>query len=79
MTDPTGTVGENVATFASLGVVVGVVLLIICSIIIAIFVVQRKRKQQTFRYIRVLFQKQHVFVDIRNSKIVDHLHIVSTN
>ena len=54
-TDTTGTVGGNVATFASLGVVVGVVLLIICSIIIAIFVVQRKRKQQTFRYIRVLF------------------------
>ena len=53
LTDPTGTVGGNVATFASLGVVVGVVLLIICSIIIAIFVVQRKRKHQTFRYIRL--------------------------
>ena len=53
-TDTTGTatVGGNVATFASLGVVVGVVcvLLIICSIIIAIFVVQRKRKHRIFRY-----------------------------
>ena len=51
LTDPTGTVGGNVATFASLGVVVGVVcvLLIIC-IIIAIFVVQRKRKHRIFRY-----------------------------
>ena len=53
LTDPTGTLGGNVATFASLGVVVGVVcvLLIICSIIIIIFVVQRKRKHRTFRYI----------------------------
>ena len=53
-TDTPGTVGGNVATFASLGVVVGVVcvLLIICIIII-IFVVQRKRKHQTFRYIRL--------------------------
>ena len=52
-TDPTATVGGNVATFASLGVVFGVVcvLLIICSIIIIIFVVQRKRKHRTFRYI----------------------------
>ena len=54
-TDPTGVVGGNVATFASLGVVFGVVcvLLIICSIIIVIFVVQRKRKHRTFRYIRL--------------------------
>ena len=54
-TTSTATVGGNVATFASLGVVVGVVcvLLIICSIIIIIFVVQRKRKHQTFRYIRL--------------------------
>ena len=51
LTDTTGTGGGNVATFASLGVVVGVVLLIICIIII-IFVVQRKRKRGTFRYIR---------------------------
>ena len=53
LTDTTGTGGGNVATFASLGVVVGVVcvLLIICSIIIVIFVVQRKRKHRTFRYI----------------------------
>ena len=52
-TDPTGTVGGNVATFASLGGAFGVVcvLLIICSIIIIIFVVQRKRKHRTFRYI----------------------------
>ena len=55
LTDTPGTVGGNVATFASLGVVVGVlcVLLIICSIIIIIFVVQRKRKHRTFRYIRL--------------------------
>ena len=54
-TTSTATVGGNVATFASLGVVVGVVcvLLIICSIIIIIFVVQRKRKHRTFRYIRL--------------------------
>ena len=54
-TTSTATVGGNVATFASLGVVVGVVcvLLIICSIIITIFVVQRKRKHRTFRYIRL--------------------------
>ena len=52
--DPTGTVGGNVATFAALGGAFGVVcvLLIICSIIIIIFVVQRKRKHRTFRYIR---------------------------
>ena len=54
-TDSTATGGGNVATFASLGVVVGVVcvLLIICSIIIIIFVVQKKRKHRTFRYIRL--------------------------
>ena len=53
-TDTTSTVGGNVATFASLGVVVGVVcvLLIICIIII-IFVVRKKRKHRTFRYIRL--------------------------
>ena len=54
-TDTTGTgvVGGNVATSASLGVVVGVVcvLLIICSIIIMIFVIRKKRKHRTFRYI----------------------------
>ena len=55
LTDTTGTVGGNVATFASLGVMVGVlcVLLIICSIIIIIFVVKRKKKRRTFRYIRL--------------------------
>ena len=54
-TTSTATVGGNVATFASLGVVFGVVcvLLIICSIIIIIFVVQRKRKHRIFRYIRL--------------------------
>ena len=52
-TDTTTTVGGNVTTFASLGGAFGVVcvLLIICSIIIIIFVVQRKRKHRTFRYI----------------------------
>ena len=53
LTDTTGTGGGNVATFASLGVVVGVVLLIICSIIIVIFVVRKKRKHRSFRYIRL--------------------------
>ena len=55
LTDTTGTGGGNVATFASLGVVAGVVcvLLIICTIIIVIFVVQRKKKHRTFRYIRL--------------------------
>ena len=52
--DPTGTVGGNVATFAALGGAFGVVcvLLIICSTMLIIFVVQRKRKHRTFRYIR---------------------------
>ena len=55
-TDITGTVGGNVATFASLGGAFGVVcvLLIICSIMLTVFVVQRKRKHRTFRYIAVL-------------------------
>ena len=53
--DPSGTVGGNVATFAALGGAFGIVcvLLIICSIIIIFFVVQRKRKHRTFRYIRL--------------------------
>ena len=55
-TDPTGTVGGNVAIVGAIGGVVGVVcvLLIICSIMLIIFVVQRKRKHRTFRYIAVL-------------------------
>ena len=53
-TDPTETVVGNVATFAALGGAFGVVcVLLICSIVIIIFVVQRKRKYRTFRYIRL--------------------------
>ena len=53
-TDPTETVVRNVATFAALGGAFGVVcVLLICSIVIIIFVVQRKRKYRTFRYIRL--------------------------
>ena len=54
-TDRTGTVAENVAIVGALGGVVGVVcvLLIICSIFTTVFVVQRKRKQTTSRYIDV--------------------------
>ena len=55
-TDPTRTVAENVAIVGALGGVVGVVcvLLIICSMFTTFFVVQRKRKQTTSRYVDVL-------------------------
>ena len=54
-TDHTGTVAENVTIVGALGGVVGVVcvLLIICSIFTTVFVVQRKRKQTTSRYMDV--------------------------
>ena len=57
-TDRTGTVAENVAIVGALGGVLGVVcvLLIICSIFATVFVVQRKRKQTTSRYMYILFK-----------------------
>ena len=76
-TDPTGTNGGNVATFGALGGAFGVVvcvLLIICSIMLIVFVVQRKRKHRTFRYIRL---KMSYF---RNSIVREWTtYIVSTN
>ena len=53
LTDPTGTdIIGNVATAAALGGALGItgVLLTICSIMLIVFVVQKKRKQRAPRY-----------------------------